>query len=196
MTMEKEKEIRNVASEVRFAEEEGIVEGYAMLFDVQSDGLPFIEIIEHGALDGVVERSDVFALLNHSLERGVLARSNRGKGSLSLTPDEKGLKYLFMNPDTAIGQELAENLRRGEIDSSSLAFTVEQDRWEKREDGIWVRRIIKIAELFDVSPVYRAAYSATSVSLRGKEAAEAELREREQRAVAEYIDRIEQSLNI
>lgn len=194
--MKKEKEIRNVTCEVRFAEEEGIVEGYAMLFDVQSDGLPFYETIERGALDGVVERSDVFALLNHSLERGVLARSNKGKGSLSLTLDEKGLKYRFTIPDTAIGKELAENLRRGEIDSSSFGFTVEQDKWEKRDDGIWTRRIIKIAELFDVSPVYRAAYSATSVSLRGMEAAEAELREREQRAVAEYIDRIEQSLNI
>ena len=194
--MKKEKEIRNVTCEVRFAEEEGIVEGYAMLFDVQSDGLPFYETIERGALDGVVERSDVFALLNHSLERGVLARSNKGKGSLSLTLDEKGLKYRFTIPDTAIGKELAENLRRGEIDSSSFGFTVEQDKWEKRDDGIWTRRIIKIAELFDVSPVYRAAYSATSVSLRGMEAAEAELQKQEQRAVAEYLDRIEQSLNI
>ena len=194
--MEKEKEIRNVTCEVRFAEEEGIVEGYAMLFDVQSDGLPFCETIERGALDGIVERSDVFALLNHSLERGVLARSNRGRGSLSLEVDERGLKYRFTLPDTAIGRELAENLRRGEIDSSSFCFTVDEDKWEKRDDGIWSRRIIRIAELFDVSPVYRAAYSATSVSLRGRERAVAELREREQRAVAEYLDRIEQSLNI
>ena len=196
MTMEKEKEIRNVTCEVRFAEEEGIVEGYAMLFDVQSDGLPFYETIERGALDGVVERSDVFALLNHSLERGVLARSNRGRGSLSLEVDERGLKYRFTIPDTAVGKELAENLRRGEIDSSSFGFRVDEDKWEKRDDGIWSRRIIRIAELFDVSPVYQAAYSATSVSLRGRERAEAELREREQRAVAEYLDRIEQSLNI
>lgn len=194
--MEKEKEIRNVTCEVRFAEEEGIVEGYAMLFDVQSDGLPFYETIERGALDGVVERSDVFALLNHSLDRGVLARSNRGRGSLSLEVDERGLKYRFTIPDTAVGKELAENLRRGEIDSSSFGFTVDEDKWEKRDDGIWSRRIIRIAELFDVSPVYHAAYSATSVSLRGRERAEAELREREQRAVAEYLDRIEQSLNI
>ena len=104
--------------------------------------------------------------------------------------------YRFAIPDTAIGKELAENLRRGEINQSSFAFTVEQDKWEKRDDGIWSRRIVKIADLYDVSPVYSAAYSATSVSLRGRDRAEAELREREQRAVAEYLDRIEQSLNI
>lgn len=194
--MKQDKETRNVQSEVRFAEEEGAVEGYALLFDVQSDGLPFYETIERGALDGVIERSDVFALLNHSLERGVLARSNRGRGSLSLEVDERGLKYRFTIPDTAVGKELAENLRRGEIDSSSFGFTVDEDKWEKRDDGIWSRRIIRIAELFDVSPVYRAAYSATSVSLRGRERAEAELREQEQRAMAEYLDGIERSLNI
>lgn len=194
--MKQDKETRNVQSEVRFAQEEGVVEGYALLFDTQSDGLPFYETIERGALDGVVERSDVFALLNHSIERGVLARSNRGKGSLSLTVDDRGLKYRFSLPDTAIGKELAENLRRGEIDSSSFGFTVDQDKWEKRDDGIWSRRIIKIAELFDVSPVYRAAYSATSVCMRGKEEAEREIRERERAAMNEYFERIEQSLNI
>lgn len=195
--MEQEKEIRNVPSEVRFAQEEGIVEGYALLFNTQSDGLPFYETIERGALDGVIERSDVFALLNHSIERGVLARSNKGVGSLELSVDETGLKYRFSLPDTAIGKELAENLRRGEIDQSSFGFTVEEDRWEKRDDGIWSRRIIKISELFDVSPVYRAAYSTTSVSMRGKEAAEAELRKIEDaKASKETLDNYEKFLNI
>ena len=178
-----EREVRNIPSEVRFAPEEGIVEGYAMLFDTQSDGLPFYETIEAGALEGVVERSDVFALLNHSMERGVLARSKKGKGSLELTVDERGLKYRFVCPDTNLGHELRENLR------------VEQDKWERRDDGIWSRRIIKIDELFDISPVYRAAYSATSVSMRGKEAAERELAE-QQRRLEEYYAKTEQLFNI
>ena len=88
-----EREVRNTQSEVRFAPEEGMVEGYAMLFDTQSDGLPFYETIEAGALDGGLERSDVFALLNHSIERGVLARSKNGKGSLELPVEDRGLKY-------------------------------------------------------------------------------------------------------
>ena len=190
-----EREVRNIQSEVRFTPEEGIVEGYAMLFNTRSDGLPFYETIESGALDGVLERSDVFALLNHSMERGVLARSKKGKGSLELTVDERGLKYRFTRPDTAVGHELEENLRRGEIDQSSFAFTVEEDKWERRDDGIWSRRIIKIAEIFDVSPVYRAAYSETSVSLRGKEAAEKEL-EAQERRIEEYYTKIEQLFNI
>ena len=43
-----EREVRNIQSEVRFAPEEGMVEGYAMLFNTQSDGLPFYETIEQG----------------------------------------------------------------------------------------------------------------------------------------------------
>lgn len=194
--MEQIKETRNTTSEVRFAPEEGIVEGYALLFDVQSDGLPFHETIARGALDGVIERSDVFALLNHSEDRGVLARSKNGKGSLELSVDEKGLHYRFIRPDTAIGHELEENLRRGEIDQSSFAFSVEEDKWERRGDGSWDRRILKIGELFDVSPVYRAAYSATSVSLRGKEAAEKELEEQERRTLEAYYAKAEQLFNI
>ena len=153
MTMEKEKEIRNVASEVRFSEEEGIVEGYAMLFDVQSDGLPFYETIERGALDGVVERSDVFALLNHSLDRGVLARSNKGKGSLSLTLDEKGLKYRFTIPDTAVGagreppprrdRQLVVRLhgRRGQVGETRRRYMVAPHNQDRRA----VRRLARIS---------------------------------------------------
>ena len=144
----------------------------------------------------MIERSDVFALLNHSEDRGVLARSKNGKGSLELSVDEKGLHYRFIRPDTAIGHELEENLRRGEIDQSSFAFSVEEDKWERRSDGSWDRRILKIGELFDVSPVYRAAYSATSVSLRGKEAAEKELEEQERRTLEAYYTKAEQLFNI
>lgn len=39
---------------------------------MSSDGLSFEEVIEHGSLDGVIEKSDVFALLNHDQSRGFL----------------------------------------------------------------------------------------------------------------------------
>jgi phage head maturation protease len=66
-------------------------------------------------------------------------------------------------------------LRRGEINQSSFAFTVREDKWTKREDGSWKRNIIQFDELYDVSPVYNAAYSKTSVYMRGKELEEERL---------------------
>ena len=136
--MDEKKEIRNTAYQVQVtgeSEEKRTVEGYAVLFNTPSDGLYFEEVIERGALDGVLEKSDVFALLNHSQNRGILARSNGGNGSLVLKVDEKGLKYRFEAPKTALGEELLENIRRGEISASSFCFDVEIDTWEKKSDN-------------------------------------------------------------
>ena len=79
--------------------------------------------------------------------------------------DERGLKYTFDAPKTALGDELLEGLKRGDITVSSFAFTVANDSWTKRGDGTYLRTINSINELFDVSPVYRAAYDATSVKV-------------------------------
>ena len=120
----------------------------------------------------------MFALLDHDKQRGILARSKNGVGTLELIVDEKGLLYRFEAPNTTLGDEVLEYLRRGDITESSFCFTVESDTWEKKSDGTWKRTIHQFDELFDVSPVYDAAYSATSVCLRGKEQAEKELEER------------------
>lgn len=124
------------------------------------------------------------------------ARSKYGKGSLSLSVDDKGLKYRFDAPKTALGDELLENIRRGEIGESSFCFDVEKDTWEKRSDGSWKRTIEKFGNIYDTSPVYNGAYSKTSVYMRGKEAAEEELRCREQEIPESYYQNIEKSLNI
>lgn len=194
--MDEKREIRNIASQVIADEEKRTVEGYALLFGVSSDGLPFEEVIERGALAGVIEKSDVFALMNHSQSRGILARCNQGNGSLSLSVDSKGLKYRFEAPKTALGDELLENIRRGEINESSFCFDVEKDTWEKKSDGTWKRTVSKIGNLYDISPVYNAAYSKTSVYMRGKEQAEAELTRQNSENLNEYYSNIEKSLNI
>lgn len=191
-------EQRNTTFPVSVTEEneKRTVEGYAMLFGVKSDGLDFEEVIERGALDGVIEKSDVFALLNHNRDRGILARSVNGKGSLTLTVDSKGLKYRFEAPRTMLGDELLENLRRNEINQSSFAFTVADggEKWERMKNGKWKRTISQFDRIYDVSPVYNAAYSKTTASMRGKEQAEKELGERKE-VSEEYYNNIINSLN-
>jgi len=151
------------------------VEGYASVFNSRSKDLGgFTEIIDPAAFNGVIERSDVLALLNHDQDRGVLARSRKGVGSLTLTVDERGLHYSFDAPNTALGNELVEGLKRGDISTSSFAFTVAGEKWTKEEDGRYLRTITQIDKLYDVSPVYNEAYEDTSVALRSLEAARAE----------------------
>ena len=165
------------------------VEGYAVVFESQSEDLGFFETIDRGAItQELVDNSDVFALLNHDDEK-VLARSKNGVGSLKLTVDERGLKYEFDAAETQLGNDLLEYLKRGEINTSSFAFALdyndpEAETWT-RKNGANYRTIHKIAYLHDVSPVWNAAYSATSVSQRSldkiKELEEQEKRENEER---------------
>lgn len=159
------KELRNCNEVVRM--DSRTVEGYALVFGKQSRDLGgFTEVIEPTALEGILEKSDILCLLNHNEDRGILARSKYGTGSLELTIDDVGLKYRFEAPNTALGDELLEGLKRGDISTSSFAFTIDKDTWTKNEDGSYLRTINQFKELFDVSPVYKEAYPDTSVALR------------------------------
>ena len=78
------REVRKTNYEIRAIEPESrTVSGYAIVFDTESTGITgFTEMIAPTALEGVIERSDVLCLLNHNEDKGVLARSNKGTGSL------------------------------------------------------------------------------------------------------------------
>lgn len=167
------KELRNLNTE--FSSESRRVEGYAIVFESPTN-IGWVETIKRGAVtQELIDKSDVFCLLNHNQEK-VLARSNKGKGSLTLTLDEIGLKYSFECPNTSDGNDLMEHLTRGELDKSSFAFCVDDDdensvRWYKK-DGVIYRDIYEIKGLFDVSPVFSPAYSETSCSKRAMEMVE------------------------
>lgn len=170
---------RRYVAELRKAEddpESRRVTGYAAVFGSSSlplmdwDHGEFEEVIDRNAFDGVIEESDVFAVLNHDNSRGVLGRSVNGTGSLSLSVDDHGLRYEFDAPRTALGDELLEGLRRGDITASSFAFNVKDERWEEQEDKTYKRTILKIGRLYDVSPVYNPAYPDTSVAQRSLDA--------------------------
>ena len=158
------------------------IQGYAVVFNSESEDMGFIEIIHPEAItEDTINNSDVFALFNHSDDRP-LASSKNGEGGLSLEIDEKGLKYTFEAPNTTVGNDLLELVGNGVIDKSSFAFTVPQggDDWEVKDDKL-VRHIFKIDRLYDVSPVLTPAYKATSCASSGYD-------EEEMKKMLEEID--------
>ena len=168
-------EVRSFNVELRGEGDSRHIEGYGSVFNERSVDLGgFTEIIAPGAFDGVIERSDVKAYLDHNPERGILARSRNGQGSLHLELDERGLKYSFDAPKTPLGDEVVEGLRRGDYSQSSFAFTVQDESWSKEEDGRYLRTINKIGGLYDVSIVANPAYEGTSVALRSLDAFKAQ----------------------
>jgi HK97 family phage prohead protease len=169
-------EIRSLASEdaeVRATPDSREVAGYGIVFNRESHDLGgFTEIILPEAIEGVVERSDVLCLMNHDVNKGILARCTYGKGTMSLHVNEKGVRYSFTAPNFNLGNELLEGVERGDIRASSFAFTLPPtggDKWEKREGGGYLRTILRFEELYDMSPVYRPAYEDTTVAKRSIE---------------------------
>lgn len=160
------KEYRSINQEIKT--ENRTVEGYAVVFNSESEDLGFTEIIRPGAItDETIRKSDVFAKFNHD-DNKILARCRHGVGSLSLALDERGLKYKFDCPHTAAGDELLEYLSRGDVFASSFAFSVDKavgEKWTKK-NGRFYREINTISELYDVSPVFQPAYSETSCCKR------------------------------
>lgn len=164
--MNKELETRNLQYEVRFSDDDRTIEGYAIVCNSESEDLGFREVIAPEALDGIIEKSDCLMLLEHNRSKGVLARSKYGKGSLALEVDETGLKFRFTCPNTAVGDEAYEGVKRGDYQNCSFAFVADQDEWTKKDNGEYLRTIRSFKYIKDCSIVAEPAYGATSVSCR------------------------------
>ena len=170
------KETRNF--NVSLDSDSRILSGYAAVFNSESKDLGgFTEMISPTAFEGVIERSDVFAVLDHDRNK-VLARSKMGKGSLELNIDSKGLQFRFESPNTTLGNDVLSMVKRGDLTDASFCFTVEDESWQKRDDGSYLRTINKIGDLFDVAICYNGAYpeSYTEVALRSLDKFKEELR--------------------
>lgn len=161
-------ERRTFSVELRANQEGRSVEGYAAVYNSESNNLGwFTEVIAPGAFREALDRSpDIVALYNHD-ENMVLGR--RSSGTLEVTEDERGLRYRI--PELPKSREdVYEAIKRGDVSKSSFAFTIADggDSWEER-DGKTVRTITKFDRIYDVSPVVYPAYSDTTVAKRSFE---------------------------
>ena len=149
--------------EVRAAEGERRIEGYAATFNDVTDLGYFREQIAVGAFDGHLA-DDVRLLINHT---GVpLARTTNG--TLRLSVDETGLRYEAQLADTQEGRDLYTLIKRGDISQSSFAFSIEEEAWDNKAN---LRTVNKVGRLYDVSPVTYPAYATTTVAARNAAAA-------------------------
>jgi HK97 family phage prohead protease len=140
--------------------------GYAIIWNSPSVNFAgYIEKISKSAMDGVLAKSDVLALLDHDPSRGVLARSTNCQGTLKLTIDNRGLKYSFTPPQSAAA--IVESVERGDLKGCSFAFSIDEggDVWKKTAENEYTRTIIQFSSLYDVTLAYRPCYEETSVEV-------------------------------
>jgi len=145
------------------AEQNGnTIRGYAAVYNSDSEWMGgFYEQIATGAFDGVMD-NDVRAYFNHD-ENLLLGRVS--SGTLRISTDKRGLFYEVDLPNTTYANDLAELMKRGDVNQSSFAFLIEKDRWEQR-DGVTYRIIEKVSRLLDVSPVSQPAYPDATSELK------------------------------
>lgn len=158
-----ETRVNAVDFEIREEADGMTFEGYAAVFDSPSEPLPFIERIAPGAFrTSLRSRNDVKLLWNH--DSGSVLGSTRAK-TLTLTEDERGLRVAAKLPNTSLGRDAAELLKRGDVDSMSFGFSVIKDAWNSEGN----ERTLKSVRLHEVSIVAFPAYSGTAgtTSVRG-----------------------------
>jgi len=151
-------EQRVMVSDLEVRSEDGMtLEGYAAVFNSRSENLGgFTETIAPGAFSQTLKaRNDIKLLWNH--DTSAVLGSTRA-GTLQLREDEKGLRVTAELPDTNLGRDIAYLVRRGDIDSFSFGFSVNEDSWNSRG----TERTLESVRLFEASLVSFPAYSATA----------------------------------
>jgi len=144
--------------ELRETEDGMVFEGYAAIFNSDSEPLPFRERIAPGAfIRSLKSRNDIKLLWNH--DTGGVLGSTRAN-TLSLVEDDRGLKVTASLPNTTTGRDAAELLRRGDVDAMSFGFSVPKGGDEWNTDG--TERTLNEIRLHEVSIVAFPAYTATA----------------------------------
>lgn len=181
-------------------EESRTITGYAILFDTPSAPLyedeeeVIREVIAPEAVSlELLDKSDIKMTMFHDRQL-LLARSNKGSGTLSYGIDDKGVYFEFEAPDTADGDKAIELVKRGDIAGCSFAFSTRYyDRAFVEEsvvhgDKVEVTYRVKvITGIYEFTLAADPAYPDTSVEAR--EIVEA-LHQRQQREKEKIVKQI------
>ena len=157
--------------ETRDENNEKIVDGYATVFNEEYTlysyaGYEVRESFDPAAFDET-DLSDVIMQYDH--EGRVFARGSNG--TLTVKPDQHGLRIRADLGGTEIGRQLFEEIKGGYTTKMSIGFTVKtQERTEDRDEDagrtIVHRKITGVKKLYDVSAVSLPANDATEISAR------------------------------
>ena len=164
------------------------IEGYALKFGVRSRLLcdwwnNYYEVLEPGCVTReILDNQDIKLTMFHDRQL-VLARSNKGNGTLSYEVDEVGVKFWAEMPHTVDGDKALELVSRGDIAGCSFIYSTDEDDSEnavsyerldeKGDDGedILLRHVKRIDNVYDFTITTDPAYEQTDVSKREVEAA-------------------------
>lgn len=179
-----------IRCELRSENEGRRISGKAISFDTQSNDIGFIEILHRGCISQeLIDSSNIVFLYNHDYNQ-VIARANKGKGTLNIDLRDDGVYFDLEVPNTTMGNDLLENIRLGNITQCSFGFRYANEEGaykDEKIDGVWYRDVYKIGELFDLSAVTYPAYDDTYVNARMQERSKMEDKLKETEEIQEKV---------
>ncbi|PNW65138.1 hypothetical protein ACZ99_01680 [Lactobacillus sp. ATCC 15578] len=138
-----------------------VISGMAVVFNQQSQPMPFVEVISGEAFNGV-DLSDVKLLYSHDFGN-ILARTDAG--TLQLDLNSNGLDFTATLPDTQLGHDVYTDILNGNLKGMSFGFTIEDDSWSV-ENGVQVHTINQIGLVAEISITSLPAYTETSLMVQ------------------------------
>ncbi|KRN62117.1 HK97 family phage prohead protease [Carnobacterium maltaromaticum] len=156
------------------------VEGYAIVFDVPSRNFGnYVEVIDSSALVDC-DLSRIVFIVDH--DTSVLLASTEN-GSLTFKVDEKGLYFNATIIGTTDGENNYKLIKEGILNKMSYGFFEDESQAKvyKDENGVIVRRVMKIDEVYEISALAIPAYNQTVIKAKERNMAKAKekLHERE-----------------
>lgn len=142
--------------------------GYALKWEMKSNPLGYMgefkEQFKRGAFTETLTSNDQRALWSHDTSK-VLGRT--GNGTLRLFEDDIGLRFELDLPNTTLGTDTYETIKRGDVEGVSFGFIPRKQEWDETEET--VIRSITDAELLEISPVAWPAYPDSGVMARSND---------------------------
>ena len=178
------------------------IEGYAIVFGVENRMLvdywdDYREIIEPGAItEEELAQMDIKMTMWHNREK-LLARSNKGVGTLKLSVDKIGVKYEFEAPNTSDGNNALELVKRGDVGGSSFIYWSDESSsvsYTKDDDDILIRHVKKINMIYDMTIASDPAYIQTSVTAREIEQSGLKIKHEDEARREEELRKREQAI--
>jgi uncharacterized protein len=144
------------------------VGGYAIRFNEPADsGQGWAEVCDPQMLTRTLrENSDVRLLREHDPSK-LLARTK--PGTLNLTVDTQGLRFIATMQPTDIAADTYQNLKAGNLDGCSFGFNCVRDEWSTTADGTPLRRLLDV-DLYEISICSWPFYNTTSADARSRAA--------------------------
>ncbi|MBQ6459508.1 MAG: HK97 family phage prohead protease [Exiguobacterium sp.] len=142
--------------------------GYAVKWEMKSQPMGwfrrFKEQFKRGAFADSLTKDDQRYLWSHDISK-VLGRTKNG--TLRLYEDNIGLRFELDLPNTTLGNDTYESIKRGDVDGVSFGFRMKKEEWDE-SDPDNVLRTISQADLFEISAVAFPAYPDSEVQARSE----------------------------